>query len=370
MVKKYIIIIVFLIIFTMIISGCTDLFYSGNTGITYESHPTKVSFTISYGYLVECKGSGNYEINYDCDSPSVLKGEIGEITVHNNDYNIVTIASYNNIYRWRINSNKNTDYNLGLTVDVISESYLVSDLTGANSLTIDQIRTENQMIASYPYNAYSQYCRAQSNGTVNFIDPNNPEIIDNATEIYNNSGTDNAFIVAKDLFIWLKQKTSYQIHSESNDVQPASFTLQCRTGDCDDLSFLYISLCRSIGIPARFIRGILIDKNEAIPHAWVEVYVGGNIGKDGWIPVECAGTSNDPEVEVNQNFGVESAGHLRLFKDDGSNESLIASLSGISYRMFSMNRDISSQSITQVVDFTELISQELNIDNNGYRSYQ
>lgn len=361
--KKTIFVGIILLISILLTSGCFDLLNSNDGSITYVSHSTKVSFTISYGYKIDCKGSGEYEINYDCDTPEVLSDQIYSTVEHNSDYEEVTVATFNDILRWAINSGENVEYDLGITARVSSESYLVPDLTGANALTIPEINNQHSDIVT-------QYCSSQSNETTIFIDPDDLDIKAKANKIYNSAGTDNAFLIAKELFIWLKQNTAYQIHTGSNDVQPASATFNCNTGDCDDLSFLYISLCRAIGIPARFIRGILVDKESAVSHAWVEVYVGGGIGKNGWIPVECAGTAINTDTEVNQNFGVESAGHLRLFKDDGSDESMIASLSGISYKKYSMNRIINANSFTEVNDYFELQSQELKIDEDEYRTYQ
>ena len=137
---------------------------------------------------------------------------------------------------------------------------------------------------------------------------------------------------------------------------------------------MYISLCRAVNIPARFIRGFLVEKIngvlEVTPHAWAEVFAGGGIGKSGWIPVECAGTADDIEIEINQNFGVETANHIRLFKDDGTNESLITSLSGLSYIRYGDNRDIDSESITEAENFVVLQSKELVVNKNGNRRYQ
>ena len=140
--------------------------------------------------------------------------------------------------------------------------------------------------------------------------------------------------MAKNLFIWLKENTTYQKHNGKETVQPAGTTCNIKTGDCDDLSFLYIALCRAVDIPARFIRGFIVEADDngyvtTVPHAWAEVFVGGGIGNNGWIPVECACSSDEMEVQINQNFGLESVGHLRLFIDDGTNESLITSLSDI-----------------------------------------
>jgi hypothetical protein len=349
-----------LILMILATAGCLD--FSDDDGITiYQSHPTKISYTISYGYRINCTGSGEYTIEYDCDTPEVLNGDTIPINVQGDKYIEKTLATYNTVKSWNISGSSSNNYNLGITANVEFESYIVADLNGAKALTIQQINDQ------YP-TLVAQYCQAQSNETTVFIDPNDPNIIAIASVILNNASTNNAFLVAKELFTWLKQQTTYQIHIENNNAQSAEFTLQCKTGDCDDLSFLYISLCRSIGIPSRFIRGFLVAEKNAIPHAWAEVFVGGNIGKSGWIPVECAGIADKAETEVHQNFGVESAEHLRLFKDDGSNESLIVSMSDFSSK-YSHSMIIETQSYAEVTTYNALRSNELVIDENGNRYY-
>lgn len=361
--KNKVVITGLIIVLTILaISGCTEIFTSNDDITTYQSHPTKIMYTISYGYNINCSGSGDYTIKYDCDVPEVLNGDIVSIVIHDSNYEEKVLATFNIVKSWNFTGSTSKDYNLGLTAIVEAESYLIADLNGLNALTIQEINNQYPAIVN-------QYCQAQSNETTIFINPNDPEIITIATNELNNSGTNNAFIVAKELFKWLKQQTTYQIHIIDNSVQPAEFTLQCKTGDCDDLSFLYMSLCRSIGIPSRFIRGFLIEENNVVPHAWVEVFVGGNIGDDGWIPIECAGTAQKTETEVNQNFGVESAEHLRIYKDDGSNESLIVSLSDF-YSQYMQGMVIEAQSYSDVSNYVVLRSNELVIDKNGNRYYQ
>ena len=163
------------------------------------------------------------------------------------------------------------------------------------------------------------------------------------------------------------------MHNDDTSAQPAGTTYQLKTGDCDDLSFLYISLCRSLGIPARFIRGYLVEETDgtvsAVAHAWTEVFVGGNIGNQGWIPVECACPSKDMAVQVNQNFGVESVGHLRLFKDDGSNESMDASISG-SMARYDAGMEVEMTAFVGIYNYSVLESKELTVDKNGKRAYK
>ena len=360
--KNKAIILSFLIfIISLNLSGCQD--FLGNNGtITYQSHPTKIRYTLSYGYIINCTGTGKYNINYKCDIPDeIFNTQIISTTFHNNDFEDRILSTHNSMKIWDITSSETKDYDLGVTTTVQDDSYLISDLNGENALSIQEINDQ------YP-EIVTKYCQAQSNESTTFINPNDPEVIAVATDLLNNAGTNNSFLVTKDIFIWLKQQTTYQIHIGNNNAQPATFTLQCKTGDCDDLSFLYISLCRSIKIPSRFIRGFLIEENNAIPHAWVEVFVGRGIGDNGWIPIECAGTSNNIESEVNQNFGLEGADHLRLFTDDGTNESLNVSLSGLTYFTYG-SRILQTTSFAELSNYIVLESNELVIDENGHREY-
>jgi len=96
-------------------------------------------------------------------------------------------------------------------------------------------------------------------------------------------------------------------------------TLENKLGDCDDQSILFITLCRSIGIPAYLQIGVFF--NEAIKdqsvtwdghiiseaegviwHGWAMVYV----PPWGWIPVDLTLTGSDDGLKV-----IESAPQYR-----------------------------------------------------------
>jgi len=344
------------------LSGCSDFFLSSNQIVVYESHPTAVNYTITYGYKINCTGQGKYLINCYLDIPEVLDGKILSTDIHNENYQIVSLAT-NNMIRWDFNGSNNTEYELLLTANVKALNFITTDLNSLDALTIEQINKQ------YP-NFVNQFCNSQSNETTVFIDPFDPDILDTTSVLYANAKTNNSFLVAKELFKWFKQHTTYKEHLlDDDEIQSSHTTFLRGTGDCDDLSFLYISLCRSLHIPARFIRGFLLDENSITQHVWVEVFVGGGIGRNGWIPVECSGTSNDAETEINQNFGIENAEHLRLFIDDGSNESLNVSFSGLTYRIFSESRNIDVKFYTDVTNYLMSKSQQLIVDENGIRSY-
>jgi len=356
-----------LFLVVLLVSGCTEFLNQTSGKIEYEKQPTKISYTISYGCKINCSGNGYFKIVYDCDTPEVIKGLITDTNVLNDEYvDKLNVATFNDLKSWNISkTNQCENYQFGISANIISEIFFVNDLNGENALTLDEINENHPELVS-------KYCKPQSNKTTVFIDPYNEDIKEKALEIYNSIKSNNSFIAAKNLFIWLKQNTNYENHTGNNKVQPASVTINKKTGDCDDLTYLYLSLCKSLNIPSRFIRGYLISNENAVAHVWAEIFVGGDLGDNGWIPVECAGDNGNKEEinpEIHQNFGTESADHLRLFKDDGSNESINISLSGI-YYVSDQNINFGSPVFfADVTSYEILKEQNLVIDENNYRTY-
>ncbi|MDD5502343.1 MAG: transglutaminase-like domain-containing protein [Candidatus Thermoplasmatota archaeon] len=150
------------------------------------------------------------------------------------------------------------------------------------------------------------------------IMPSHPQIKALSAQILAGSTDATAYESARLIFKWLKENTIYKISASQLPTSPLD-TLQIGGGDCDDLSFLYISLCKAAGIPARFVSGYIVRETGLEAHAWVEFYAG------GWIPVEAAGIGGQDsglDWELNGNFGVFHPDHVALFTDDGSNASL------------------------------------------------
>jgi len=308
-------------------SGCLDWLEQIDQFETtiYEAIPTSVQYDIKYGYIINGSGVGSAHVDYREDILSVINGSITGPFILNVSSSTPIIVANNSLIEWNIVFNDSYHQRLGISGSVYAKHFMIDDITGDTALDLMDIQTEHP-------NLIEKYCRPQGNETIWFIEPQHPEIQHLANDLFEQSKSNNSFLIAKHIFSWLKQTTTYQNHPAHHHSQPATQTLQLKTGDCDDLSFLYLSLCRAVNIPARFIKGMLIQESNksavAIHHLWVEIFVGGNIGRNGWIPVECAGTGN-VNHEINQHYGVEDASHLRLFIDDGSNQSLIQSTNHI-----------------------------------------
>jgi transglutaminase-like putative cysteine protease len=63
-------------------------------------------------------------------------------------------------------------------------------------------------------------------------------------------------------------------HARTAGVPNAARTLQSRSGDCNELTVLYVALARAAGLPARPVSGLLWRRGNFYYHAWAEVYLG------------------------------------------------------------------------------------------------
>ncbi|MCX8202341.1 MAG: carboxypeptidase regulatory-like domain-containing protein [Candidatus Micrarchaeota archaeon] len=216
--------------------------------------------------------------------------------------------------------------------------YILVDMKGTNTLKIFERKNMSiSKAASLMPNYLEERTMADQAGNKRkIIDPKNAEIKSIAEQAKKSAG-DDVWEVARGLFIWLKNNTKYfnQGGADGEYIQSPAEMLSSRKGDCDELSYLYISLLRSAGIPARYVEGFLVKENETrfVKHMWVEFYDG------EWVPVEVAGTGRI-EDEVNVNFGVERNQHVPIFVEDGTQASF--DRKGCTYTFYGARPQISN----------------------------
>ncbi len=133
------------------------------------------------------------------------------------------------------------------------------------------------------------------------IDSDDEEIHTVASSIAR--GEDDLYRVVFKVSKWVRENVQTHVDiSTISTSQKASWVLENRRGVCDEKTNLFIGLLRSIGIPAKFIIGLIgINYDDTIPfkaHGWAEVY----FPSAGWIPFDVA----------NNQLGFIDATHMKF----------------------------------------------------------
>jgi len=98
-----------------------------------------------------------------------------------------------------------------------------------------------------------------------------PELFENiSAQIIKNAGATNVFEEEKALYDYIVKNFEYNVtYNTLKKPQTAWETWQLKKGDCAELSFLYVSMSRAIGIPAWVEFGWLFTSTTWAEHAWV-----------------------------------------------------------------------------------------------------
>jgi hypothetical protein len=114
------------------------------------------------------------------------------------------------------------------------------------------------------------------------IQSGDPELVSRAEDIIN--GSSNVFEKASRIYNFVISHLRYTFQSEERG---ALWALKNGTGDCSEYSYLFVALCRAVGIPARIQTGFVFQSNIETTedgHMWAEYY----LGDYGWIPVDAS----------------------------------------------------------------------------------
>ena len=114
-------------------------------------------------------------------------------------------------------------------------------------------------------------------GTSPFIDIGNSRLRSAAKDL---AGQDHphAWAMVEAIYDWVRQQVEYV----EGDIKSASQALRDGTGDCEELTSLFVALCRLNKIPARMVW---------IPdHCYPEFYLEDAQGEGTWFPCQAAGT--------------------------------------------------------------------------------
>ncbi|MFC2136502.1 transglutaminase-like domain-containing protein, partial [Bacteroidota bacterium] len=190
----------------------------------------------------------------------------------------------------------------------------------------------------------------------------NDDISDLASEL--SAGKDDLFEVVFAFADWVERNVKYDLTTTTIEAaQKSSWVMNTRTGVCDELTSLFMSLNRAVGIPVRFVSGVSYTNLEKFedpwgPHGWAEVY----FPDVGWVPFDV----------TYRQFGWVDASHIKL------KESIDATTSSASYNAKGKYFSINGGNIDSDVEVLDtgarkgsFISMDVDIEKNkvGFGSY-
>ena len=93
----------------------------------------------------------------------------------------------------------------------------------------------------------------------------------------------NPVLQASKIYDWISANFKWAGAREYSTIPNIpEYVLHIGHGDCGQVSLLYITLCRAIGVPARWESGWMLHPGEVNLHDWSETYFEGI----GWVPTD------------------------------------------------------------------------------------
>ncbi len=171
------------------------------------------------------------------------------------------------------------------------------------------------------------------------IEPSAPQIsnlaqqlADDKPDVYSKAKAIYEYIISH--FTYSTEQQMTYVKSEYGGLPKHTLaTLRDGWGDCDEQAMLYISLLRTLGIPARLELGALYNVNENRwgGHAWALIYIPPEDGTSGnyWYNVDV----------VNSEFLIRDAYRFTTWIDDGNGTHLSDYYKTITYQDGFLQRD-------------------------------
>lgn len=115
-----------------------------------------------------------------------------------------------------------------------------------------------------------------------YIDSKNKRIKEIGKKIFEDSKDLTAWEQVEAVYSWVRENVSYKFDTQIHTCEQA---LDSGHGDCEELSSLFIAICRTQGVPARAVW---------VPgHTYPEFYLVDETGKGHWFPCEVTGTLHE-----------------------------------------------------------------------------
>jgi hypothetical protein len=115
-----------------------------------------------------------------------------------------------------------------------------------------------------------------------FIESNHKKIKEIGQQIFEDNKDECPWDQVQAIYSWVRENVTYKFDKKIHTCVEA---IESGTGDCEELSSLFIAICRSQGIPARAVW---------VPgHTYPEFYLEDETGKGHWFPCQAAGALHE-----------------------------------------------------------------------------
>lgn len=177
-------------------------------------------------------------------------------------------------------------------------------------------------------------------------------------------GEDDVYVISNKIAWWIQNNIQYNLSTiQQNPNQKSSQVFVSRKGVCKEITNLYISMMRSLGIPARVVRGFAFTNSPELVlflgdswggHAWSEVKIG-----DSWIPFDL----------TYGQYGFVDATHIILEKNPSlSQQAITASFKGLGVSNLVLEQPKQTFTVLEQKDISQSLGMTINV--SGIESLQ
>ena len=129
----------------------------------------------------------------------------------------------------------------------------------------------------------------------------------------------NPYWMARNIYTYIMDNMFYELAGGWN-IAPT--VLKRGSGSCSEYSFVFIAMCRTAGIPARYVGSVAVRGDDAstddVFHRWCEIYLPGV----GWFPVDPSGGDQESPQAQAAYFGSLANRFLITTEGGGGSEFL------------------------------------------------
>lgn len=273
--------------------------------MAYRQYPESAEFDIQRTITIDV-GSSTVRYTLDIPQPKNIVDSSGNFIQNVNGMEEnpipVLVPNYYSDHGWFFwNGTSSGTFTFAISYRMSTKT-IWWDIESSDTMSVEEAMTEDayfvELVNTYNHDEWK-------------IRPTSTEIRDLADELTENKT--NIYDKMKAVYEYMRNNFIY-VAGRSGEPKDCVATLQDKSGDCDEQSILFCSLCRASGIPVWLEFGGLYDRfqNKWAGHAWVSAYIPFNERKGENVTVDV----------VNGQFLFRDCNRFSEWESDGNGDHL------------------------------------------------